>query len=282
MPKKLDNKCTILVNSCDLYEDVWDPFFTLFKKYWPDCKFPIVLNTETKSYSFNGLKIKCLNLKKGKNVSIQWGERIIDCLERINSKYVLFFLDDYFLYDYVDTSRIIKSIDYMEKNENIVYFNYFRWPKRGNYMDWLQYDGYTRIQSKSYYVCNCQIALWRRDKLISYLRKTDSPWDFEQYGYKRKHSKNDELYSLDFFQDMIFYYNPFVFGISRSKWQVKTKDLFEKENIIVDFNKRGFFDFQDCFKKKKIFRKYDIKSILYNFFHKVKKNFLLIIDRGNK
>jgi hypothetical protein len=42
---------TILVNSCDAYEDLWYPFFELFRINWPNCKYDIVLNTETKSYT---------------------------------------------------------------------------------------------------------------------------------------------------------------------------------------------------------------------------------------
>lgn len=43
--------CAVLVNSCDKYSETWIPFFTLLKKYWPDCEYPIYLNTENKKCS---------------------------------------------------------------------------------------------------------------------------------------------------------------------------------------------------------------------------------------
>jgi hypothetical protein len=61
---KNNNFCTIIVNSCDAYDDTWYPFFKLLKKYWPNCKFPIVLNTETKKFEYEGLDIKVINLPK--------------------------------------------------------------------------------------------------------------------------------------------------------------------------------------------------------------------------
>ena len=57
----MSNEITVLVNSCDEYSEIWDVFFTLFKKYWPQCEYPIVLNTESKSYSFDGLDITTYN-----------------------------------------------------------------------------------------------------------------------------------------------------------------------------------------------------------------------------
>lgn len=52
---------TIVVCSCDKYEDLWYPYFEIFKKNWSDCKYPIVLNTESKNYYHDGLHIQCPN-----------------------------------------------------------------------------------------------------------------------------------------------------------------------------------------------------------------------------
>ena len=39
----IKNKFAILIVSCDKYSDLWDPFFKLFFKFWPDCPFNIYL-----------------------------------------------------------------------------------------------------------------------------------------------------------------------------------------------------------------------------------------------
>ncbi len=53
------SQLTVFVSSRDDYEDCWVPFFTLLKKYWPDCRLPIVLNTQQKHFAFDGLDITC-------------------------------------------------------------------------------------------------------------------------------------------------------------------------------------------------------------------------------
>lgn len=40
--------CTMVVNSCDSYDDTWDLFFRLLSINWPNCDIPITINTESK------------------------------------------------------------------------------------------------------------------------------------------------------------------------------------------------------------------------------------------
>lgn len=47
---------TMMVSSTDSYEDCWNPYFLLMQKFWPDCPYPVVLNTEEKSYAYPTLR----------------------------------------------------------------------------------------------------------------------------------------------------------------------------------------------------------------------------------
>ena len=47
------NRMTMLVNSCDAYEDLWQPFFTLLKRYFAPLDMRILLNTDRKSTRLN-------------------------------------------------------------------------------------------------------------------------------------------------------------------------------------------------------------------------------------
>ena len=65
---------TVLVSSCDAYEDLWNPFFSIIKKEWPEVvDYPIVLNTESKAYTHDGLNIKCYQLYKP-GTKVHWGK----------------------------------------------------------------------------------------------------------------------------------------------------------------------------------------------------------------
>lgn len=237
---KENNLCTILVNSCDKYDDTWEPFFKLFKKYWPDCKFPIVLNTETKNYKYPGLNIKTLNVL-GKKKNIQWGKRLKSVLKRIDSKYVIFMLDDFFFMDYVDSKRLDEVINWMEKDDNIGVFSFFR----------VEDDVHKDTKSKKYkdfylrnqfgdYRYNCQAAVWNREFLIETLRDFESAWDWEINGNVRSYKSDKEFYTLMDPEKYIFKYDCELYGVVRGKWRLPyTEDLFKKENISVDFNIRN-------------------------------------------
>jgi hypothetical protein len=41
---------SVLVVSCDAYQDLWKPFFSCFFKFWPDCPFPVYLGANFKKY----------------------------------------------------------------------------------------------------------------------------------------------------------------------------------------------------------------------------------------
>ena len=45
--KDFDKNLTILVTSCDKYSDLWIPFIKLFRKFWSDCPYKLVLISES-------------------------------------------------------------------------------------------------------------------------------------------------------------------------------------------------------------------------------------------
>ena len=234
--------CTILVNSCDSYEDTWYPFFTLLKKYWPDCKYPIVLNTESKQYKFPGLNIKSINLdKKYQSKNIAWGKRLKKVLKNINSKYILFMLDDFFITDYVDSKKIDEVIRWMEKDSNIAVFSLYRVvDKEHKDIKSDKYKGFYLRNKKGDYRYNCQAAIWNREELIKALRNFESPWDWELIGNIRSHRSNKEFYTLMNPSDYVFKYDYEKLGIVRGYWMLPyTKELLDKEHIKIDYSIRN-------------------------------------------
>ena len=61
---------TIVVNTCDAFEDCWVPFFTLLKTYWPSCSIKMLLTTFEKNFTFKGLDIDCLLTSKNYSYEI--------------------------------------------------------------------------------------------------------------------------------------------------------------------------------------------------------------------
>ncbi len=231
--------CTLLVNSCDSYCDCWDGFFQLLKIQWPDFDMNIVLNTESKTYSFADLKIQTFQMYKNKNTS--WGKRMIETLKRIKTKYILFTLEDFYIESPVNTEELLKCYDYMENNPNIAYFSFFP-TKDVNNIKSEKYPGFEKRSQKGEYRLNCQIALWNREKLISYIRTHESPWEWELYGSKRSSRYKEEFYSICKDTPKIFdYQNGSI--IMRGRWYMeRIIPLKEKYRLNIDFSKRGTYE----------------------------------------
>lgn len=252
--------CTVLVGSCDKYEQLWDPFFELMKVYWPDCPYPVVLNTETKSYSHPQIPVKTLSLYKGER-PVQWGRRLIDTLKNIDTEYVIFTLDDFFLGGRVDQSEIEKRIGDMDQNRNIGAFQFSSAAnvqydemnvKNPDYVESSQYPGY---HIKENMKCVAIPALWRRKTLIKYIRPHESPWGWEQWGSLRSKRYNEEIYDEMPEHGPIF---PIAFNtdgyaasaVLNGKWLVEFVDgFFKKHGIVVDYSKLGTITLEE-YKKK--------------------------------
>ena len=112
--KDMDDLLTILVCSSDNYDDLWFPFFKLLNHYWSDNNCEIILNTESKNYQFQNLRIKYI--ERGK-VFEYYGERMLFHLDFIKTKYTLLLLDDFFIRREVDRKEIGKILSWLEDND---------------------------------------------------------------------------------------------------------------------------------------------------------------------
>lgn len=237
------NRLTILVNSCDSYEDLWNPFFTLLQRYWFPLDCEIVLNTETKEYTFPGL-----NLRVSHCNSTDYGNRMLQALSGVQTKYVLLLLDDFFVREPVRQDRLEQILQWMDGDWRIAYFNTD--VTRADY-DWEvdRYPGYRRLPRGNRYTLNMQAAVWRTDRLKDYWRKGVSPWDWEERCNVR--TANDffnKFYCALTPQDSFIEYGhvPGGWGVYHGKWyEEDVVPLFQKEKIPVDFSVRGFLREQD-------------------------------------
>lgn len=234
------NDVTLLVCSCDTYEDAWYPYFKLKNTYWPDCPYPVLLNTESKSFSFEGVTIPTLNLY-AEGEKVVWGKRMHDHLERIETKYVLVMLEDYFLVETVAQSRLDQCVEWMEADSSIMVFNFMPVDDPANVPS-DRYQGFEKRPQRGAYRYNCQAALWNREKLLRTMRSYESPWEWEVYGNRRSYRDFSKYYVQTSDSVPILNYNYHTDGspIYRGRWHLKyVADLFEKNNIHMDYSLRG-------------------------------------------
>lgn len=234
---------SVLVNTCDKFEDCWNPFFRLFSLYWRDYKGKIYLNTEYKDYSYPGLDVIPVKGSAGRKINgsfATWSQCLKWALDSIPEEIILYLQEDYFLKSQVQTSMIDDAVKLMLENKDIrcIHLTDQGCPVLGP----SEYEGYDRCVLRDKYRVSCQAALWYKDELYSLLREWESAWEFEQFGSKRsailKHTYlavSSKVVKKDSFEII-----PYVFtGIVKGRWYEETIPLFEKHDIAMDWSKRG-------------------------------------------
>ncbi len=254
-------KYSILINTCDKFEDCWNPFFKLFKLYWPDCEGTIYLNTEYKDYCFPSLNIipvkGCEKHHLPRNKHATWSQCLKWALEEMNTDVVLYMQEDYFLNNKVDTSMFNHFLDIICSNKEIscIQLTSESFPEAAP--SEIKYLSYGDVNHYAY--VSCQASLWRKDILKSLIREYESAWNFEWYGSKR--AKYLNLQFLTVSRSLVktgkYEIIPYIFtGVIGGKWYRPTVDLFAKHNIPMDFSIRGFHEKVQYSFKERILRKW--------------------------
>jgi len=260
------NNYTILINSSDGFEDCWNPFFTLLNKYWKNVNnHQILLNTENKDYSFGDFNIKCTKANQGTpNRKLTWSECLIEAINQIETPLILYFQEDYFIEKPIKSDLIDEFAELMINDKSVKYLGLTHFGNRPPFIKWASDYRLKEVSRKSGYRISTQVALWRKETLLSYVQPEESGWMFEIFGTLRANKRKELFLAID--PEL---YNPkegciveyLHTGIIKGKWHPQIPIIFEKNDIAyIDYNKRGFYKF-----KSVLMRKFETsKSIFQN------------------
>ena len=229
---------TIFVNTSDNFEDCWIPFFLLFQRYWPNCPFPIVLNTETKEFRFDSLDIHCSKVAVGETRRLTWSECLARGLDAIETPYILYLQEDYFLEGPVREDLINTFLAEMRAGRADV----IRLMECGGAGPWhpSQNPLLWEVDRHAKYRISLQAGLWRKSTLRSHVRLHESPWQLEAFGSARAWRKNEKVLCVnrDRFSkpdSEIFPYQ--ATGVVSGQWEREiVEPLFARHGIDMDFS----------------------------------------------
>jgi hypothetical protein len=222
LPGSLDpsqpTETSLLVSSCDAYSDLWEPFFTLFWRYWPDCPFPVFLESNFKDFDHP----RVTTLKLGADT--RWGAMTRRALGLVPGEQVLLFLDDYLLVGPVSTAsvrectRLFRQLDgnYMRLRPN---------PPPDRAIPGLTLVG--EISRQQEYRTSLEVALWKKSTLMELARVEYSPWDMEDQG-TRCSRQYDGFYSVT--RETIPRHN----GVERGVWLRYNLPILRQAGIVLD------------------------------------------------
>lgn len=252
----MNKDCTVLISSCDKYSEAWTPFFYLFRKYWTNCPYEVVLCTESKDYNLYDVMTV--------NYDGNWAQRINYALKKIESKYVIFLLEDFFFQRDVNQEEVNRCIERMNNDLSIACFYFKRTTGYDeNEIFFGKYILMAPHDEQNLYYLNCQSAIWRTDILREVCSRVKNPWEFEVEGYNRckdllkglKLYCHEKSYYDILRDDDVFSYivaRKAGLGIYRSKVLWNTEKLLKEEGIPTKFKALRKMSRLECWIKEDI------------------------------
>jgi hypothetical protein len=216
--------CPILVVSCDKYADLWQPFFGLFHKYWPDCPCPVVLGTNSLTCDVPGVR----TIHVGPDVG--WTVGLMSMLAQLETPRVLLLLEDFLIDRNVNTAEVVSLIETAERLDAGCLRLLPNPPPNRKLADDSRIGVCTRGCD---YRVSTQAAVWKVSTLLQLMLPTDTPWDFELKGSRRSDQLSEEFYSV--YKPVLHYRN----GVERGRWIRSSLAHCQQAAVPVDLGKRS-------------------------------------------
>jgi len=227
---------TIVVNTCDAYHDVLGIFFYALQDCWPDCPHPLVINTESRTYTHPAR----VHHYRSPNGEDDWGARLRATLSTIDSEFVMMLYDDFILDAPVSYDRIQQALALLQSKPSaaVTYLIDTSLPLSSTETD----DIFVAIKDRVDYRLNSAPAIWRKHALMDYTEVGDTPWAWEVFGTYRTWGDERVFYSLNPKQADIYPYNHDKGGaIYRGKWVREiVEQVAQKYPLGIDWTLRGF------------------------------------------
>lgn len=211
--------CAVLVVSCHRYRDLWTPFFTLFKRYWPDCNMPVFLGTDSGCADLDW--VSTLNAPHS-----SWSNRLRCLLESFPADYVLLLLEDFFFDRQVSTSDVTAQFKLLQSLDGVA-MRLFPNPPA----DYCR-DRVGVIHRNAAYRVSLQASIWHRRRLLELLVDGESPWDFEWNGSRRSQDIPGGFYCV---RHPVIHYRHVI---ERGVWFRGAAQFYRKQNIGCNFDQR--------------------------------------------
>lgn len=229
----MDTKLAVIISSCDAYSDAWQPFFTLFFRYWTDFPYQLYLVTESKQYDDE--RVKTLTIS-----DTSWATRLKEALRIVPQSYILYMQEDYFLTKTVNTQQIQELFSILE-HEQAGSMRIYPDPPPNQ-----PFKGYREVgivKPGTPYRLSLQATLWNKEILQKLLVPGDNPWNTEHEGSKRSNELPHVFLSVKrnpFWKKTVSPVFEYICtGISKRLWTWDAIYLFQREAISADFSHRG-------------------------------------------
>jgi hypothetical protein len=221
---------SIVVSSYDGFSDCWAPFFHGINKYWKDCPYPVYLITNFKDFHAE----RCQPIKVGEDQG--WSRNLLTVLERIPTPYVLYFQEDYWITQSVNTTKIGEYAALMEERR-MDYLRLMAMPPPDH--DFPHNPCLGLLDDGARWRNSLQAALWRTSVLQDLINPEESPWQFEIAGAVRSRKYRDTFLSVkNHGSDLQYYGIYYTQAVCQGRWTAVAKQYATDEGLDLDFSLR--------------------------------------------
>ena len=225
----MNNRLAIIVYSCYRNSDMWKIFSTLFRRYWDECPYKIILVTD-KDDNDIGKKL----FDKVLCIDSTWYNMITKAVLEAKCDYVMLMMDDYLLCGTVDNRIIYKILDDADKY-NVLNIRFVGSQIKLDKEVYKQDSKYDIYKPGKAYSITTQAGIWKSNLLLEYMKPEWTAWDFERIGSLVIRDDIHPLLGTRYFNF------PYVEGIRKGKWMKQGIEVCRFNNICLDFNRRKKF-----------------------------------------
>jgi len=215
---------SIIIYSCWKNRDMWTVFSTLFRKYWSDCIYKVILVTDIcpekdKDWVFDEIV----------EIDDTWARMLKKAIQVADTPYVMLWMDDYLLCDYVQNAEIEIHLG-RAKTHHAANYRLIESPVCAGTYENNSDVGYYKVGEA--YSLSTQVGIWDAGFLLRVLKDEWSAWDFERIAsLELKVGEQPILTALD-------YTFPYEEGVRKGKWMQQGAKLCKRNGIAIDTGKR--------------------------------------------
>lgn len=220
---------SLLIVSCDKYSDLWPYFFRFVEIHWPDCPFPMWLGANHQVWPGKQAQTICVGDDRS------WALNLRAMLEKVETPWVIFLLEDFFLVQDVSTRKLQTALSVAQREDADCLR--VAVSERASVVDpgtVREYDGVAIgvFPKGTSYRISTQAAIWKKRTLLTLLDDSYSAWDFEHVGTQV--AERLDLTIMGVAEPIVKYRH----AVERGKWLPQGVENCKRAGLTIDYSKR--------------------------------------------
>lgn len=208
----------IAVITCEKYSDCWDPFLALFRKFWPDCPYPVAFHKE-------------------QNAGDTWCSVVRRCAQEAGDDPILLMQEDFWLNKPVGQAVVAHALELLKSRAAGVVRLY---PSPGGTED-IGDSYFAAVPRGTRYRISCHASVWRPGYLDEIARgamwTTGEAGDFENLGSPYADALPQEVLAFKY-ELQPWPVDYIASAVGRGKWNPDAIRLCEEHGIPLDRSMR--------------------------------------------